>query len=171
MSQQAAATDISQTTLTWAQQASLLTSTFMRDLKNGDNQRIFDSAVADYNAGMASGVKMQLTPPVAPFKYVLTAPDVNGEVSYAQSTTERLTPTVPIFTGTANAQLTVTTPIVNHLSINWDTWRPGSKWVDANKDDGWPNTLETPPQKAPDGSMHTYERFSTPFGALYLQTS
>ncbi len=76
-------------------------------------------------------------------------------------------PPVPLYLG----GLLPAVPIPNHLSITWDTWRPTSRWVDGNKDDGWPNDLETPPQKAPDGTMHTYERFSDPFGVWYLQVS
>ncbi len=34
-----------------------------------------------------------------------------------------------------------------------------------------PNGLTTPPQIAPDGTVHTYERFSEPMGGLYLQVS
>jgi hypothetical protein len=162
-----------QTTNTFAQEQILASSRAECALLNANLQFNYDTAVRNYNLNAGSGQTHvpPLVPPVAPLSWIVLAPDANGYQWYAQ-TGPPLTPTPPLTIATTDlGTLTVATPIPNHLSINWATWRPGNPWVDANKDDGWPNALVTPPQTAPDGSTHTYERFSDPFGAMYLQVS
>ena len=167
------APDASQTTNTFAQSAILASSTAQCAHLNANEQANFDGKVRDYNANMETGQHHDppLVPPTAPKSWIVLPPDGNGYSWYAQ-TGPPLTPTPPLKLDVVDlGTLTVQVAVPNHLSINWATWRPGNPWVDANKDDGWPNALVTPPQQAPDGTMHTYERFSTPFGALYLQVS
>ena len=140
---------------------------------NAANQAHYDQAGENYNLNALSGQKHDppLVPPTAPKSWIVLPPDANGYQWYAQ-TGPALTPTPPLKIDAVDlGTLTVPVPLHNHLSIDWDAWRPNTKWVPANKDDGWPNELITPPQTAPDGTVHTYERFSTPFGALYLAVS
>lgn len=110
----------------------------------------------------------QQIPPKPPTGYSVSLPNADGLV-YCQPSGLPVCAMPPL--PTYNGGLHVTTSVAGHISINWDAWRPNSKWVPANKDDGWSDDVVTPPQMAPDGQMHTYQRFPTPFGALYLQQS
>jgi len=138
--------------------------------RNDNDQAIFDVACNNYNLNAGSGQHHDppLVKPVPPAKWVLSPPDQNGFIFPMQSATETIPINVPL-QDVDQGTLTVMTPIKNKISINWGT--QNGAWVDAWKDDGFPLGMVTPPIQAPDGSMHTYEKFGGIGGAWYLQVS
>jgi hypothetical protein len=159
------ATDISQTTQTFAQQSILASSTARVAHLNASLQIIYDGAVRDYNLNMGSGVsKIAPQVPVAPFKWELAPPDKDGYVWYQQST-ERITSTIPLATVNLGG---LTVPVRDSSHIDVGKQIGNTKWYSVGPLDGTPSGFITPPQA--DG--HTYQKFGAPVGAgWYLQVS
>ena len=152
------------TTLAGAVRHQLAASTAQVELLNADRTGRYDTAITNFNLNMASGQQgVNTKPPVAPFAWVLTPPDVNGMVFYAISSTVKIVGTVPVSTFNAGAPQPAKAPNVIDIGKSIG----GSKWYTVGPDDTFPLGMTTPPQA--DG--HTYLKFGAPVGAgWYLQS-
>lgn len=138
---------------------------------NANHQILYDTAVENYNLNMGSGQKHNppLVPPVAPAKWVLLPPGVDGYRWYGPSDTEVLTPTPPLKLATTDlGSLPSLTPSNAPRNMFMGIGHSaGGQWYDANFGDTIPGGQPAPPQ--PDG--HEYIKVGSPVGwGWWLQT-
>src|SRR5579872_5008655 len=108
--------DVSQTTLTFAQQSILASSTVQVANLNADAQKRCDQAVSDYNANMQSGtLKVAPRVPVCDLKWQLAPADANGFVFY-QYGPDRITSSIPLAT-VNNGALTAPVRDPTHIDV------------------------------------------------------
>jgi hypothetical protein len=155
LSAQTAAPDVSQTTLTFAQQSILASSTYQVAFLNADLQKRYDMAVTDYNANMQSGTsKVAPRIPVAPLAWQLAPADANGFVFY-QYGPGVITSSIPLATvNLGTLKPPVSAP--NTIDICAETSSKG--WFQACDDDTVPSGLTVP---GPNAGM--YLKWGTPF--------
>ncbi len=134
---------------------------------NANDQFIYDGKIRNYNLNLDSGQqRVTPPPPVAPFKWVLAAPDANGYVFYERSKTERLTSPIPVLTfNPADPPKLDLQPDVTDIG----TAIPG----DGNKGWYYVGRFDTRPvgftvtMPGPDGNPVKFQKWGSPWGYKY----
>lgn len=163
---------ISQTTLTFEQQAYRATAQLVSSQRNADNQHIYDARVRDYNANMTTGQKHDppLALPIQIRSYVVTEPDQFGLV-YPEQIGPYLTPTPPLTLVTLDLG-TLSIPVRDPNKIEVGKRIGSGRWFSVGPDDGTPPDFVTPPgTTSSEGVVGQFEKFGGVGGSWYLQVA